>query len=101
MGEVHLAEDTKLHRRIALKLLPTEFCQDRQRAARFLREAQAASALNHPNICTIYEINDDCNPPFIAMEYVEGETLDAKIKGHSFDLTETLDLALQISDALA
>lgn len=101
MGEVYLAEDAKLHRRVALKLLPAEFCQDSQRAARFLREAQAASALNHPNICTIHEINDECDSPFIAMEYVEGETLDAKIKRRELSLAETLDLALQISDALS
>ncbi|HEX8890505.1 MAG TPA: protein kinase [Pyrinomonadaceae bacterium] len=102
MGEVYLATDSKLHRRAALKILPAEFCQDHQRAARFLREAQAASALNHPNICTIYEINDDVNDtPFIAMEYVEGETLSEKIREGKFNLAETLSLALQIADALA
>src|SRR5712692_1187642 len=101
MGEVYLAEDTKLHRRVALKILPAEFCQDSQRAARFLREAQAASGLNHPNICTIHEINDENEVPFIAMEYVEGETLFQRIKDEGLDLAETLDIALQIADALA
>ncbi len=101
MGEVYLAEDTKLHRRVALKILPAEFCQDSQRAARFLREAQAASGLNHPNICTIHEINDENEVPFIAMEYVEGETLFERIKDEGLDLAETLDIALQIADALA
>src|SRR2546425_8867530 len=72
MGEVYLAEDTKLHRRVALKILSAEFSEDSQHAARFLREAQAASALNHPNICTIHEINDD-GVLYIAMEYVEGK----------------------------
>jgi serine/threonine protein kinase/Flp pilus assembly protein TadD len=101
MGEVYLAEDTKLHRRVALKILTAEFRQDSQRAARFLREAQAASALNHPNICTIHEINDDNDVPFIAMEYVEGETLLQSIKDEGLDLAETLEIALQIADALA
>ena len=101
MGEVYLAQDTKLDRRVALKILPPEFCKDSERAARFLREAQAASALNHPNICTIYEINDDTDPPFIAMEYVEGHMLAEKIRGGHLDLAETLDIALQITDALA
>ena len=101
MGEVYLAEDTKLHRRVALKILPAEFSEDSQHAARFLREAQAASALNHPNICTIHEINDENELPFIAMEYVEGETLSERIKDDGLDLAETLDIAMQIADALA
>ena len=101
MGEVYLAEDTKLHRRVALKILPAEFSEDSQHAARFLREAQAASALNHPNICTIHEINDENELPFIAMEYVEGETLSERIKDDGLDLVETLDIAMQIADALA
>src|SRR2546429_4785842 len=100
MGEVYLAEDTKLHRRVALKILSAEFSEDSQHAARFLREAQAASALNHPNICTIHEINDD-GVLYIAMEYVEGETLSERIKDDGLDLAETLDIAMQIADALA
>jgi eukaryotic-like serine/threonine-protein kinase len=101
MGEVYLAEDLKLNRRVALKTLPVEFCRDNRRLHRFVREARAASALNHPNICTIYEINEECHPPFIAMEYIEGETLAEKIKNKEFDLSKTLDIALEIADALA
>src|SRR5438046_1655613 len=101
MGEVYLAEDLKLLRQIALKVLSAEFCQDEQRSARFLREAQAASALNHPNICTIYEINDDHSPPFIVMEHVEGETLAEKIKAGNLEIAEILRLALQLAGALS
>ena len=101
MGEVYLAEDLKLLRQIALKVLSAEFCEDDQRSARFLREAQAASALNHPNICTIYEINDDHSPPFIVMEYVEGETLTEKIKAGSLEIAEIVRLALQLAGALS
>ncbi|HZE68764.1 MAG TPA: protein kinase [Pyrinomonadaceae bacterium] len=101
MGQVYLAQDLKLRRRVALKLLLAEFCKDHERAARFLREAQAASALNHPNICTIYEINDHNDIPFIAMEYVEGETLSEKTKVSGLDLGEILDIALQVVDGLA
>jgi serine/threonine-protein kinase len=101
MGEVYLAEDLKLLRQIALKVLSAEFCEDDQRSARFLREAQAASALNHPNICTIYEINDDHSPPFIVMEYVEGETLTEKIKAGSLEVAEIVRLGLQLAGALA
>src|SRR2546429_6619467 len=96
MGEVYLAEDTKLHRRVALKILPAEFSEDNQHAARFLREAHAESALNHPNICTIHEISDE-GVLFIAMEYVEGDTLPERIKGDGLDLAEPFDIALQIA----
>jgi serine/threonine-protein kinase len=99
MGEVYLAEDTRLHRQVALKTLPDSNGND-QHLQRFLREAQAASALNHPHICTIYEINDDGDTPFIAMEYVVGETLDKKIKTQ-LEPNQILDIALQIADALA
>ena len=101
MGEVYLAEDLKLLRLVALKVLSAEFCEDDRRSARFLREAQAASALNHPNICTIYEINDDHYPPFIVMEHVEGETLARRIKAGNFKIAEVLRLALQLAGALS
>jgi serine/threonine protein kinase len=101
MGEVYLAEDLKLLRQIALKVLSAEFCKDERRSARFLREAQTASALNHPNICTIYEINDDHSPPFIVMEHVEGETIAEKIKAGSFEINEILRLGLQLAGALS
>ena len=100
MGRVYLAEDSRLRRRVALKLLPVEFCKDRQRAARFLREAQAASALNHPNICTIHEINEYNDVTFIAMEYVEGKTLSEKIED-GLEIVEIVDIALQVADGLA
>ncbi|NOT47012.1 MAG: protein kinase, partial [Acidobacteria bacterium] len=80
MGAVFLAEDTKLGRKTALKFLSTSLASDRGHIDRFLREAKASSALNHPNICTIYEINESANPPFIAMEYVEGETVAEMIR---------------------
>ncbi len=100
MGEVYLAEDTRLRRQVALKILPDYSRGNQQHLQRFLREAQAASALNHPHICTIYEINDDGDVPFITMEYVIGETLDKKIKTQ-FEPNQILDIALQVADALA
>lgn len=100
MGEVYLAGDTRLHRQVALKTLPHYANGSQQHVQRFLREARAASALNHPNICTIYEINDDGDTPFIAMEYVVGETLDKKIKTQ-LEPSQILDIALQVADALA
>jgi eukaryotic-like serine/threonine-protein kinase len=100
MGEVYLAEDIKLNRRVALKLLSVELDSDKQHFRRFMREAQTASALNHPNICTIYEINDEGEAPFIAMEYVEGETLGKKIKRRGLDLQEIFKIAIQIASAL-
>ncbi len=101
MGEVYLADDTRLHRHVALKVLPDYSSGNRQHLLeRFLREARAASALNHPNICTIYEIHDDGDTPFIAMEYIVGETLDEKIhKG--LKPNEFFDIALKVADALA
>jgi serine/threonine protein kinase len=80
MGEVYLAEDTRLGRKIALKLLPTEFTQDRERVARFEQEARAASALNHPNIITIYEVGEAGGVHYIAAEYIDGHTLRQRAK---------------------
>ncbi|MBA3601833.1 MAG: serine/threonine protein kinase, partial [Acidobacteria bacterium] len=101
MGEVYLAEDTRLERRVALKFLPATFAQDAERMRRFVQEAKAASALNHPNILTIYEIGETDNTKYIASEYVEGETLRERLKREPLNLKESLDVAVQIMSALA
>lgn len=101
MGEVYLAEDIRLGRRVALKLLPSSFTNDRERLHRFEREARAASALNHPNILTIYEVGSADGRQFIATEYVEGETLRQRQIRSSLKVTEVLDLAIQVTSALA
>jgi eukaryotic-like serine/threonine-protein kinase len=100
MGEVYLAQDTQLDRAIALKILTAEVARDQQRLHRFLQEARAASALSHPNVAHIYEIGEANGTHFIAMEYVEGVELDKKIAGRPLAVSEILDIAIQVADAL-
>ncbi|HEX5884128.1 MAG TPA: serine/threonine-protein kinase, partial [Pyrinomonadaceae bacterium] len=97
MGAVYKAYDNKLQRIVALKLLPPEYVSQDDRRRRFFQEARAASALNHPHILTVYEVGEDEGRPYIAMEYVEGETLRQKIANNGLQLREVLDIAIQIA----
>jgi eukaryotic-like serine/threonine-protein kinase len=101
MGVVYEAEDLRLGRHVALKFIPEHLVNDKRALDRFMREARAASQLNHPNICTIHDIEDNDGHPFIVMEKLEGESLKQRIHGQPIDLEELLDIAIQIADALA
>lgn len=101
MGAVFKAYDNKLQRIVAVKVLPPEYVSQQDRRRRFFQEARAASALNHPHILTVYEVGEEDGRPYIAMEYIEGETLRQKIKARTLKIKDTLDIAIQIGDGLS
>src|SRR5688572_13573471 len=100
MGEVYLARDTELGRLVAIKVLPVEAASDHQRMNRFIQEAKAASALNHPNIITIYEVSRDTPVRFIATEFIEGQTLRQRMTGVPLKTIEVLEITIQVASAL-
>ena len=101
MGEVYLGEDTKLDRKVAIKLLPVDSVPGEQAKERLIREAKAAAKLDHPNICAIHEVGEEEGRPFIVMQYIEGETLASRFSQRPLEIGEVLDIAIQIADALA
>src|SRR5437867_1716006 len=100
MGDVYRARDTRLDRIVAIKVLPEDVADETERLIRFEREAKLLASVNHPNICTIYEIGNRDGQPFIVMELVEGETLDRRLAMRRMEVSEILDIAVQIADAL-
>src|SRR6476469_5833106 len=101
MGEVFLAEDTRLGRKAAIKFLPAELAGNQERRQRFLTEAKAASALNHPHVCTVYDVGETAEGiPFIAMEFVDGDSLDKLLSRKPLEVARIVDIVVQVADAL-